>query len=98
MLLCKKNKYINVVKRSQYDEYEKSYEPKTTLGITFDATCSQEVTGSRNSKIYKNLYKITRKNENRNIFRTPELGIPEKFRNPKLKIKGAPHFCRQKMF
>ena len=32
-----------MVKRSQYVEYEKRYERKTTLGITFDTTCSQEV-------------------------------------------------------
>ena len=28
---------------TQYVEYEKNYERKTTLGITFDTTCSQEV-------------------------------------------------------
>ena len=38
-----------MVKRSQYVEYEKSYERKTTLGITFDTTCSQEV----KNRIYK---------------------------------------------
>ena len=32
-----------MVKRSQYVEYEKSYERKTTPGFIFDATCSQEV-------------------------------------------------------
>ena len=31
-----------MVKRSQNVEYEKSYERKTTLAITFDATCSKE--------------------------------------------------------
>ena len=32
-----------MVKRSQYVEYEKSYERKTPLGITFYTSCSQEV-------------------------------------------------------
>ena len=32
-----------MVKRSKFVEYEKSYERKTTLGITFDTICSQEV-------------------------------------------------------
>ena len=39
-----------MAKRSQYVEYEKSYERKTTLGFTFDATCSQEVKYEKQGK------------------------------------------------
>ena len=44
----KKIRYVNVVNKRQYVKYEKNYERKTTLSITtlsitFDTICSQEV-------------------------------------------------------